>query len=114
MRKEPKQVQDWVVMSNSSSSDDKLNLWSVFLDTGIFFFFFCNVDWGVEDDGDFETGRFMFCIFNLDELLLGFIDRGVITRALFCAIGVGVDMYGVTETEVRGLQSFFFFFMGVV
>ena len=49
------------------------------------------------------------CDFNVNKFLLGFIDRGVITMCLFCEIGVGVEMYGMAETEVSSLRSFFFF-----
>ena len=63
-------------MSNLSLSDEELYSWSIFLAKKRFFFFFCNVVWGVEDDGDFETGRFVFCLFSFDELLLVFFGMG--------------------------------------
>ena len=52
---------------------------------------------------DFETGSYVLRVFNDDELLLGFIARGVATMGLFCEIGLGVERYGVTKTEVSGL-----------
>ena len=90
-------------MSNSSSSDEELYLWSIFLDTGSFSFFFRDVGCGFEDDVDFETGHFVVRAFNVNELLLGFTDEGVKTMGSFRENGVGVERYGVTKAEVSGL-----------
>ena len=50
-----------------------------------------------------------FFVFSFGGLLLVFIDGSVTTGVLFCAIGMGVETYGVAETEVCGVLSFFFF-----
>ena len=54
----------------------------------------------------------MVCVFNVNELLLGFIDGGVTTGGLFHATGLGMETFGVMETEVSGLKSFFFLLVG--
>ena len=80
-------------MSNSSSSDDELYSWSILLNTGRLFF--CDVGC--------DSGRFVVCVFNVDELVLEFVDGDVTTGAFLCKFKVGVETYGVTETEISAL-----------
>ena len=54
----------------------------------------------------------MLPVSGFDETLFIFIDGGVTTAELFCVIRVGVKTDGEVETEVRGLFSFLFFFVG--
>ena len=56
----------------------------------------------------------MVRVFNVYELLLEFVDGGAITGAFFRAFKVGVETYGVTETEISCLPSFSFFLWGVM
>ena len=56
----------------------------------------------------------MVCFFNVDELLLEFVDGGVTTGVFFYTFIVGVEMYGVREAGISCLTSFSFFFVGVV
>ena len=54
----------------------------------------------------------MVCVFNVDELMLEFVDGCVTTNAFLCVFKVGVKMFGVTKTEISCLSLFFSFFMG--
>ena len=80
---------------------------------GQFSFFFFGVDWCLNEDGDFETGHFVLRVFVFGESPFVFIDGGVMIEALFSAIRVGVETDGEVETEVHGLLSFLFFFVGL-
>ena len=76
------------MISYSSLSDEELYSWSIFLDTRSFIIFSCGVGCGFEDDVDFETGRFVIHVSNMDKLMLSFVDGGVTTTGLLCEIRV--------------------------